>query len=131
MDGDNFNTTEEGGEITVFKAKEEKTLEELLKEINERLNTAKNQLEKLQIFLREILEINIDTLFIDTNTSLDKENKHFSPETVRNIENGIQGTEAIIVKLEKAKVELENSVIGLKALDEEMQSLYQEYNTSK
>ncbi|PIR44004.1 hypothetical protein COV23_02180 [Candidatus Wolfebacteria bacterium CG10_big_fil_rev_8_21_14_0_10_31_9] len=131
MDSDNFNSIEEGGEVAVFKAKQEKTLEELLNEINERLNTAKNQLEKLQIFLREILEINIDTLFVNSNTSSDKENKHFSPETVRSIENGIQGTESVIAKLEKAKIELENSVIGLKTLDEELQSLYQQYNTLK
>ena len=51
--------------------------------------------------------------------------------TLKEAEKEANLSHRIIAKLEKAKIELENSVIGLKTLDEELQSLYQQYNTLK
>lgn len=131
MDDEKFNSIEEKDGVSIFTPKEEKNPGDVIKEINEQLEVAKKQLEGLQVFLKEILEINVSVLFSNINAAPDRGDKHFSPEMAESIEKSIQATQLIIVKLEKAKTELETSLHGFTGLNEELQFLYNQYKIGK
>lgn len=97
----------------------EKSLEELLKEINRNLSQSKEKLGNLKDALGEVMNERLSISQIEQGGKV--------PEIVKNLEVDIKITEKIIIDLEKMRWQLEEAANVLRNVDQDMRAVLEHY----